>query len=171
MSVHGNTPLMQRLVKIGFIVALGVLVLIWPAALLSDALGSRTVVMIGSAFGAEEVELNQLDFDPSFVVDASASPETQAMQLREEIAAIYGLNPTAPTEVLFVSEADLIQTKEDPELALLVRKPGEYVLQSQTVYWFAKMVTLGAAGAALLAYGLLSLLRRRPRTSAASISA
>ena len=161
MNATANAPLVQRLVKLGLVLALTALVLVWPGVLLVDTLASKEVVMIGSRFGADEVQLNQLDFDPEFVVDASAPKATQAAQLREEIASLYGLNPTAPTKVLFVSEADLIQTKEDPALLLLVRAPGDYVLQSQTAFWFAKMVTFGAAGAALLFFGLSSFLRRR----------
>ncbi|MDJ0976185.1 MAG: hypothetical protein QNJ98_17120 [Planctomycetota bacterium] len=156
-----KAPLVQRLVKLGLVLSLTALVFVWPAAVLADTLTSKEVVMIGSRFGADEVELNQLDFDPEFAVDAKAPKAKQEAQLRDEIASIYGLNPTAPTKVLFVSSDDLIQTKEDPSLLLLVRAPGDYVLQSQTVYWFAKMVTYGAAGAALLFFGLLSFLRRR----------
>lgn len=170
MSDTANTPLPQRLAQYGFLAALLVLVLVWPAALAIDALATKTVVTIGSKLGPEEIEVNQSFFDPDFAIDRSAPEARQKAQLRREIASIYGLNPSEPIEVLFVPDDALIIPKEDPSMRLFVRRPGDYVLQRQTVYWFARMVTFGAGGAALLLFGLWMALRRRGAPHAAAHS-
>ena len=63
-----------------------------------------------------------------------------------EVAELYGNPMSEPVEVLFVPESKLIHPKELPSLTLLPvdKSKSENPLQVQTVYFFAKWITIAA---------------------------
>lgn len=154
-------PLLERLVRLGLITALIVLILVWPAALGVDHLFGKDVITVTELNPPDAVEFFRSEFDPSFVGGPADTPEQKAEKLREEIASIYGTTPVGPTRFLFVSDDDIIRPAEDKTIALL-HKPGDvWRPQAKSLYFFARWTTLGAVGAVVVLFGLLTLLRRR----------
>ncbi len=133
------------------LVALAGAVLVWPLAWALDA-QAETYQLI-APFDAPVVEANRSIFDPADAQDA------------REVASIYGTPFGEPRRILFADAAQVIVPEENRDLRLLKKAGDENPLQATTVWFVARMASLGA-GAAALALGLLAaFLRRRAAAS------
>ncbi|MBI3097629.1 MAG: hypothetical protein HYY93_05190 [Planctomycetes bacterium] len=104
------------------------------AAALSWGWG-REVVMI-SPHASEAVELNR------------------ALWTRgEPVAPVYGIPSAGPVRVVFAEAGRVIVPAEDPGLTLYTvdKQGGENPLQAQTLWFFARLVSVAGAGLALMA--------------------
>lgn len=160
----GSCSVGERLLRIGFSMALVVLLLVWPLVLGIDHFFGEEIVPVGQLLGADEVAVNRAGFDPEFVVEETDSAAVRKKKLQAEIASMYALNPLGVVRYVFVSDDDIVRPEEDPSIALVVFEPGDWQLQAKSLYFVARMTTMGAGGAALLLFVLLTILRRRRAT-------
>ena len=146
--------MIARLTGVGAVVACALTAAVYPVA--SFLARGATEVWLYTPSDPAVVELNRGLFDL-----ASVDVKTEAG--RREVMRLYG-NPTAePIRVLFLDEARLVRPAEAPDLVLLPqdKEKGENVLQVQTVFFFAKLTTIGGAIAAGVLLGLWGVLKRR----------
>lgn len=143
---------MKKLLTIGAIVALAVAILAWPAKAWLAGIAQDVVVV--AKHDEATVRVNQATFDPE-----GLSPDA----LREEVIAIYGTK-LSEEAVLFVDEGKIVRPEQVSGLALFLKAADENPLKMDTVNWATPKVSLGAALAALLLFGLRHLVARRRTT-------
>ncbi len=136
-----------RVLRIGLIGAIAVAALVWPAAWILD--GRAQSLQLIHPFDEATVGVNRFAY------------EDEPTGAEDDVLRIYGVPLGKPERVLFVDQADIIRPRENPNLVLLKKAEDENPLKIQTVYFFARLASIGAclgAGALLL---LLAIVRRR----------
>ncbi len=139
------------LLGIGTILAVALSVLVWPASW----------VLAGQAQSLQLIA----PFDDATVGVNRFSYEDEPTGKDADIIAIYGTRFGEPEQVLFVDEDKVIRPVEKPELALLKKGADENPLQLQTVRFFTRATSIGAAIGAILLFGLRAFLRRRRKVT------
>ena len=151
---------MRSLARLGWIVALAVAALTYPAVWVLSA-GATDAYLI-AAKSPQMVQANQALFD-------AREPQESDAAYRKRVMEIYGNPVDYQTPVLFVSREKFVHPKEAPDLVLLPvdKEKGENPLQLKSLYFFARYVAMGsfAAFAALL---VLFLILRKPETKPAA---
>ena len=138
---------MAKLLKIGGILALTALILIWPTAWALDRFAGRDVTII-TPHAPEIVAVNQELWDEG-----------------DEVAEIYGVPSQETIRVLFADPTEILVPKENPTQVLLAvdKQAGENPLQARTVWFVAKRAGIGFGAVGVLALGTAGLLTRRRR--------
>ena len=107
------------------------------------------------AFGANAVlgqDLLVVEAADAASVDANRGLWELDGSKKDGVAAIYG-TPRPPAARLLLVPADrVLHPKEDPSLAIYLKRAGDHPTQAQTLVFFALPATIGGlvAGAALL---------------------
>ncbi len=129
---------MKKALRILGFAGLAVGVLAYPAAFVVDRAAGIEVVVVQAADTAS-VETNRGLWELNGGEKA-------------EVPGIYGTPSKGTERVVFAREADLLRPKEDPSRTLFLKREGNKELQSQTLWYFALLFSIGGigAGAALL---------------------
>ena len=128
---------MKKALRILGIAALAVGVFAYPLAYAVDRASGLDVVVVQAA-------------DPASVETNRGLWELNGGE-KSEVAGIYGTPSKEIERIVFASEADLLRPKEDPALTLFLKRDGNKEIQSQTLWYFALLGTMGGlAGGGLL---------------------
>ncbi len=156
---------MLKLIHV-LLVLSAVALLAYPVAAAVDSAYGHDVYLLASVNSVDDVddnrELFELTFDPETDDDAAKL---------EQVLEIYGNVAKLETErVLVFDEARLTRPPEIPEVALLPAGSagGDYPVQSETVAYTAKRLTLAGLLAAIALLAARFFVMRRDQAATAS---